>query len=178
MLVLGIESTAHTFGIGLVKDGKIIFEKKEVYIPKEGGIHPREAAEHHARVAWKLIKEVEEKPDIIAYSAGPGLGPCLRIGTVIARYLGIKLKSPLVPVNHATAHVEIGLEVTGAKDPVVVYVSGGNTLILAYREGWKIFGETLDIALGNALDKLARKMGLGHPGGPKLEKLAEKAKKL
>lgn len=178
MRVVGIESTAHTFGVGVVEDGEIILNERKAYEPKEGGIHPREAAEHHANCAWEVLERaLTKKPDYIAYSAGPGLGPCLRIGTLVARYLGIRFNVPLVPVNHAIAHIEVGLKTTGARDPVVVYISGGNTMVLAYRERWRVFGETLDIALGNALDKLARKMGLAHPGGPKLEKLAEKARK-
>ncbi len=175
MKVLGIESTAHTFGVGVVEDGKIVLNNRDMYRPACGGILPREAAEHHANVAWKLIPE--GSVDYVAYSAGPGLGPCLKIGTLVARYLAIKMNVPMVPVNHAIAHIEVGM-LEGQGDPVVVYTSGGNTMVLANRNGWKVFGETLDIALGNALDKLARKMGLPHPGGPKLEALASRGNKL
>ena len=158
----------------MVKDGKVISNIVDMYIPEEGGIHPRKAADHHAALAGDILgKALIEKPDAVAYSCGPGIGPCLRVGMVVARYISIKFGIPLIPVNHAVAHIDIGMKTTRAKDPVVVYVSGGNTQIIANVGGWKIFGETLDIALGNAMDKLARELGLEHPGGPKLEKLAK-----
>ncbi len=168
--MLGIESTAHTFGVG-VWDGGPVYNELDMYRPEKGGIVPREAAEHHLAVAEGLLgPALEEAPDLIAYSACPGIGPCLRVGRDIAARLARELGVPLVPVNHAVAHLEIGLATTPARDPVFVYISGGNTQIIV--RGWRILGETLDIALGNALDKLARELGLPHPGGPKLEKLA------
>ena len=177
MRVLGIESTAHSFGAGFVEGGELKSNVVEMYEPEEGGIHPRKAADHHARVAGRVVKKaLVGVPDAVAYSCGPGLGPCLRVGTVVARFLALKLGVPLIPVNHAVAHLEIGLKTTGLKDPVIVYVSGGNTQIITHCGGWRILGETLDIALGNALDKLARKLGVGHPGGPEIEKLARKGK--
>lgn len=170
-IVLGIESTAHTFGVGEF-DGKVISNELNMYFPEEGGIHPRKAAEHHAECAGGLVKKaMVKRPDAIAYSCGPGIGPCLKIGSVVARHLGILYKVPLIPVNHGVAHLEIGLKTTKARDPVAVYVSGGNTQIIV--KSWKILGETLDIALGNAIDKLARELDFSHPGGPKLEKLAQ-----
>lgn len=172
--IIGIESTAHSFGAGMVKDGEVVSNVVDMYVPEEGGIHPRKAAAHHEEVAGGVIgKAMVAEPDAIAYSCGPGIGTCLRVGAEIAKRLGSRHKAPLIPVNHAVAHLEIGLKTTGARDPVVVYVSGGNTQIIARREGWRVFGETLDIALGNALDKLARKLGKGHPGGPAIEKLAK-----
>jgi len=155
--------------------GKILSNVFDMYRPKEGGIHPRKASEHHVKLAGKIISEaMVEKPDAIAYSCGPGIGPCLKIGMLAARYLGNKYKVPLVPVNHGVAHMEVGLWSTKAKNPICVYVSGGNTQIIG-RENreWKIFGETLDTALGNAIDKLARDLGVGHPGGPAIEELAK-----
>jgi len=182
VIVLGIESTAHTFGASIASSqGEIFSNVNSVYVPSEGGIHPREAAEHHSKVAHTVIlKAIDdsglrlEEIDGIAISLGPGLGPCLRIGASLARALSLLLKRPLVPVNHAIAHIEIGRMTTGFEDPLVVYVSGGNTLIAAFNEGkYRIFGETLDIALGNCLDVFAREVGLGFPGVPKVE---EKAK--
>ncbi len=171
--VLGIESTAHSFGAGMVDEDRVLSNVVNMYTPKEGGIRPSEAARHHRKVAEKVLEEaMVEAPDAVAYSASPGIGSCLAVGAEVAKKLATQLEVPVIPVNHAISHIEIGLRTTGASDPVVVYVSGGNTQIIAYREGWKIFGETLDTALGNAIDKLARKLGLPHPGGPKLEKLA------
>ncbi|MBR9689753.1 MAG: tRNA (adenosine(37)-N6)-threonylcarbamoyltransferase complex transferase subunit TsaD [Candidatus Altiarchaeota archaeon] len=177
MKILGIESTAHTFGAGMIDGTRILSNVWDMYSPKKGGIHPREAANHHVGVAGGVISQaLVSKPDAIAYSCGPGIGPSLRIGMLIARYLGIHYKIPIIPVNHGVAHLEIGLHSTKAKDPIAVYVSGGNTQIIGMDNGWKIFGETLDIALGNALDKLARDLGIGHPGGPAIEELAKKGK--
>ena len=187
MLCLGIESTAHTFGVGIADDSsnkKILSNVKHTLTSASGGILPREAAEHHARVAARVIKKAVEDAsvsfndlDLIAFSAGPGLGQCLRIGEVVSKYLALRYDLPLVGINHCQAHIEIGLITTKVNDPVVLYVSGGNTQIIA-RIGtkYRVFGETLDIAIGNALDKFARAAGLEFPGGMKIEKLAKKGK--
>jgi len=180
MIALGIESTAWNFSIGVVTENKVILVINRAYKPKEGGIHPREAAQHHSEIVGEVFREVfnqipPEKIDVIAFSQGPGMGPCLRIGATAARVLSLKLGKPLVGVNHCLAHVEIGRWLTGAKDPVTLYVSGGNSQIIAKRKGrYRVFGETLDIGIGNALDKLARYFGFPHPGGPKIEELAKK----
>ncbi|MEM1542204.1 MAG: KEOPS complex N(6)-L-threonylcarbamoyladenine synthase Kae1 [Ignisphaera sp.] len=174
MIVLGIESTAHTFGIGIVTDKDVDFvlaDERIRYIPKEGGIHPREASRYFAENGPKAIEKALAKVDInprsidaIAVALGPGLGPCLRVGATIARALAVYLGKALVPVNHAVAHIEIGLKTTGLKDPVIVYLSGGNTAIVALVEKrYRVFGETIDIALGNLLDSLARDIGLAPP---------------
>jgi N6-L-threonylcarbamoyladenine synthase len=182
---LGIESTAHTFSIGICEDGKILANEKSTYQPKKGkGIVPREAAEHHTQVAAEVISTALKKAnikiediDIISLAIGPGLPPCLRVGTVLARFLSLKYKKPLVPVNHCIAHIEIGKLTTGSKDPVVLYLSGGNTQVIAFTEGrYRIFGETEDIPVGNALDTLAREIGLQPPYGPNFDKTAEKGK--
>ena len=188
---LGIESSADDFGIGIASfSGEILANKSDSYIPAEGGIHPREAARHHAEVADKVLKEALEKAGIkpselstIAFSQGPGLGPSLRTGATIARALASYLEVPLVGVNHSVAHIEIGKLKTGAKDPVTLYASGGNTMVTAFESGrYRVFGETLDIALGNCLDVFAREAGLKHkkglPLGAAVEKLAAKGGKL
>jgi len=188
---LGIESTADDFSVGIVSfDGKIQANIISVFTPEEGGIHPREAARHHAEVAGKVIHEALEKAKIhhnqieaIAFSQGPGLGPCLRTGATAARALASYLHVPLVGVNHSVAHIEIGKLITGAKDPVTLYVSGGNTIVSAYEDGYyRVFGETLDIAVGNCLDVFAREAGLrqkqGKPFGALVEELASQGKAL
>jgi N6-L-threonylcarbamoyladenine synthase len=185
VLVLGVESTAHTIGIGIVEDGKIVANVNDTYIPPSGfGIHPREAAEHHAKIAVALLREALRKAgrdasaiDAVAYSAGPGLGPVLRIGAVLARALSVKLGKPLVPVHHGVAHIEIARALTGSCDPLVLLISGGHTMIVGFADGrYRVFGETLDMAVGNAIDKFAREVGLGYPGVPAVEKCAEGAK--
>jgi len=96
-----------------------------------------------------------------------------------ARALSLKLKVPIIGVNHCIAHLEIGRVKTPAKDPVLLYASGGNTQVIAFANGrYRIFGETLDIGIGNMLDKLGREIGLGYYAGPKIEKAAREGKKL
>ena len=188
---LGIESTADDFSVGISTfDGKILANVISAYIPEKGGIHPREAARHHAEVADKVLEEAIKKAKIklkeisaIAFSQGPGLGPCLRTGATVARALAAYLGVPLVGVNHCVAHIEIGKLKTGAIDPLTLYVSGGNTIVSAFDSGrYRVFGETLDIAVGNCLDVFAREAGLsqkrGLPFGAIVEKLAAKGKKL
>jgi universal protein Kae1 len=184
MICLGIESTAHTFGVGIVKDSKVLANVSSSYRPDKGGIHPREASEHHFSKGPEVLSTALEKAgiskkdlDLISFSRGPGLGPCLRTGAVIARTLSESMKLPLVGVNHCIAHLEIGRLMTGAKDPVLLYVSGGNTQVIAFEGGrYRIFGETLDIGIGNLLDAFARNVGIPFPGGPEIEKLAKKGR--
>jgi len=188
---LGVESTADDFGVGIITfNGKVLANVSNGYIPEEGGIHPREAARHHSEVADKVLDEAFAKAGIkpldlsvIAFSQGPGLGPCLRTGATVARVLASFLNIPLVGVNHSIAHIEIGKLTTGAQDPVTLYVSGGNTIVAAFDSGrYRVFGETLDIALGNCLDVFAREAGLrqkkGVPLGAALEQLAANGKTL
>ena len=182
MKVLGIESTAHTLGIGIVDEDHVHVNVKSMFEPEEGGIHPRKASEHHYQHALEKINEAEAKTDFtleevdaIAFSQGPGIPQCLDVGAVLARTLSKKYDIPLIGVNHCLAHISIGTRTTEAENPTTLYISGGNSQILDLRSGrYRVVGETLDIALGNALDKLARKLGYPHPGGPEIEKLAEK----
>ncbi len=185
-IILGIESTAHTFGVGIVKNGKIISNVKKTFTTDSGGLIPIEVAKHHfenkKEVYFEALVEAglenkEDKIDAIAFSQGPGLAPCLLEGMKFAKELAKKLNKPIVPVNHCIAHLEIG-KITGAKDPVMLYVSGANTQVIAYESGkYRVFGETLDLGVGNFIDTIARYMGLGFPGGPKIQKLAEESKK-
>jgi len=190
-LCLGIESTADDFGVGIATfNGKILANISDPYVPTEGGIHPREAARHHAEVADRVLREAILKADVkpcelslIAFSQGPGLGPSLRTGATVARALATYLTTPLVGVNHSVAHIEIGRLQTGTVDPVTLYVSGGNTIVTAFAAGrYRVFGETLDIALGNCLDVFARAAGLkqerGMPLGAALERLASEGRTL
>lgn len=187
----------YTFGVGIVDDkGNVLANTRDVYVPAKGGIHPTEAAEHHRKVAAKVLEDaiaaaikseagsydtaenIWKGIGFIAYSAGPGLAPCLRATLEFAQKIGRERGKPLLPVNHCVAHVEIGRQQTGARDPITLYVSGGNTQIIGYAAGrYRIFGETLDIAIGNAIDTFIREAGLGFPGGPIMERLADEARK-
>ena len=173
LIVLGIESTAHTFGVGIVSSHKpyILADVRYNYVPRHGGILPREVAQFFSTVAARAVKEALAEAGLspkelsaVAVALGPGMGPALRVGATVARALSAHYELPLVAVNHAVAHVEIARFLTGLVDPVVLYVSGGNTTVSSYVDGrYRVFGETLDISLGNLLDTFARETGLGPP---------------
>jgi universal protein Kae1 len=184
IICLGIEGTAHSFGAGIASsDGNILSNIWDMFSPDEGGIHPREASRHHSDMGPTIIRKAIEAAsidvtdiDLVAFSRGPGLGPCLRTTATIARALSLRLNIPLIGVNHCVAHIEIGCLESGFKDPVTVYVSGGNTQIIAYAgERYRTFGETLDIAIGNMLDTFGRDVGMRFPAGPRIEREARNA---
>ncbi len=187
MIALGIEGTAHTCGVGIVDgDANVLANELDMYRPEKGGIHPREAANHHSDVVVPLIVKATQAAgvdladiDVISFSRGPGLGPCLRTVATAARALAISLGKPLLGVNHCISHLEIGVARTDAVDPVLLYASGGNTQVISFNGGrYRIFGETLDIGIGNMLDKLGRELGIGYYAGPTIEKLALGGRKL
>ncbi len=178
MVVLGIESTAHTASVGIVDDSaKVLGIASDMYRPPAGGIHPREAANHHVDVFPRLVEQAlaaarvaPSEIEAVAFSQGPGLGPCLRAGATVARMLALSWDRPLVPVNHCVAHVEIARVLSGLDDPMLLYASGGNTQVISYARGrYRVLGETLDIGIGNFLDKLWIELGGTFPGGPPLE---------
>ena len=224
--VLGVESTAHTFGVAVVGwDGvlnghtlldwareparagdsaepKILSNVSDSYTTESGGMVPIEVRKHHSEVADGLFEKalgeagiVENQIGVIAFSNAPGLAPCLLEGMAFVKKIAKKLDVPIVTVNHCVAHLEIGDSV-GAKDPVMLYASGANTQIIAFApEGvppaqmasggtdkvgkagkYRVFGETLDLGVGNFIDTFARYAGLGFPGGPKIQKLAGECK--
>lgn len=192
MIIIGIESTAHTFGVGIIKTQSkrqkavkkaqcaILANERALFTTKKGGMIPAKVAEHHIekcdsvlQAALMKAKIAPKDIDLIAYSAAPGIGHSLRIGAAIARTLAVHLKKPIIGVNHCIAHLEIGRAMTAAKDPILLYLSGANTQVIAYEgKRYRIFGESLDGGIGNFLDTFARMLGEGFPGGPKLYKLA------
>jgi N6-L-threonylcarbamoyladenine synthase len=182
-MILGIECTAHTFGVAVVDKGKVLANLKDMFVSESTGIIPLESAKHHKAVADDLYKSALDKAgisekdiDAIALSNAPGLAPCLLAGMHFAKKKATELGVKIIPVNHCIAHLEIS-RVTGARDPVLLYCSGANTQIIAYAAGkYRIFGETLDIGIGNFIDKVARHFGIGFPGGPKIEEFAKQAK--
>jgi len=185
MLGLGIESTAHTFSCAIIEKkgnkGKILSDVRKIYRPANGeGIHPREASRHHIENSSSVLSECLKDAkisikdlDLISYAAGPGLGPCLRVGAVVARSLASFYKIPIYPVNHAIGHIELGKLLTDASNPLVLLVSGGHTMLLAFLDKqWRVFGETLDITLGQLLDQFGRSLGFASPCGKNIEELA------
>jgi len=186
LICLGIESTAHTFGVGIVDENANVFANViNAFKTKKGGMIPGDVANHHVDVCDAVIKNALEKAnltindiDLISFSQSPGIGHCLRIGAGAARSLASIHNKPLIGVNHCIAHLEIGNALTKSKDPVLLYASGANTQVIAYEGGkYRVFGETLDVGVGNFLDAFARHAGLGFPGGPQIEKYASQYKK-
>ncbi|MFC6989644.1 bifunctional N(6)-L-threonylcarbamoyladenine synthase/serine/threonine protein kinase [Haloplanus sp. GCM10025708] len=179
MRVLGIEGTAWAASAAVFDtDADAVFIETDAYQPESGGIHPREAAEHMGdaipRVVEAALSEADGDIDAVAFSRGPGLGPCLRVVGTAARALAQSLDVPLVGVNHMVAHLEIGRYQSGFDSPVCLNASGANAHLLGYHNGrYRILGETMDTGVGNALDKFTRHVGWTHPGGPKVERAAE-----
>ncbi len=183
-LTLGIESTAHTWSVGIVdSSGKVLSLVNDMFIPEKGGIHPILVKEQHLNnFMGIIIKALDDasisikEVDLIAFSNSPGLGQILKIGAHVARMFSQLLGIPIVAVNHCIAHIEIGRFLCKIEDPLTLYVSGGNTIVSAYESGrYQIFGETLDIPIGNLIDSFARDVGIPHPGGPKVEALARES---
>ncbi len=178
MIVLGIESTAHTLSIAIAEKNKrkinILANESDKYASSLEGYIPHKLADHHAEVFPQLLRKAIDKAnvsmkeiDAVAYSQGSGIGHCLHVGFVAASTFSTMLQVPLVPVNHSVAHIEIGREYNcKTKDPLVVYVSGGNTQIMCLDKKthkYHVYGETMDLGIGNFLDVLGRELKLKPP---------------
>eukprot|EP00892_Ulva_mutabilis_P012334 jgi/Ulvmu1/9473/UM052_0042.1 len=184
--VLGIEGSANKVGVGIVDEtGAVLSNPRKTYITPPGtGFLPRETAVHHQQHVVSIVKQAldeaglaPEDIDAIAFTKGPGMGGPLLSCAVCARMLSLMWKIPIIGVNHCVGHIEMGRVVCGADNPVVLYVSGGNTQVIAYAERrYRIFGETIDIAVGNCLDRFARVLGLSNDPSPgyNIEQLAKK----
>ncbi|BDA41013.1 probable tRNA N6-adenosine threonylcarbamoyltransferase [Coccomyxa sp. Obi] len=189
-LALGIEGSANKVGVGIVReDGTILSNPRHTYITPPGqGFLPRETAIHHQEHVVSLVRQALKEAGVssadiscIAYTKGPGMGGPLVTCAVVARMLALLWKVPIIGVNHCVGHIEMGRIVTGARDPVVLYVSGGNTQVIAYSEQrYRIFGETIDIAVGNCLDRFARVLNLSNDPSPgyNIEQLAKEGSRL
>lgn len=184
MPVMGIESTAHTFGVGICDNGKILANQKMMYPIGGKGMVPGKVADFHAKNAARVIRNALREAgvsitgiDAIGYTKGPGLGPCLGIGQLVAKCLHQKYNIPLLPVNHAMGHIEVTKQAFGLKDPLILYVSGGNSQILGLVESpfrhYRVFGETFDIGIGNMIDSFARAAKLVPAWGSTVAKIAE-----
>ncbi|CAH1766782.1 2783_t:CDS:2 [Entrophospora sp. SA101] len=181
MIAIGLEGSANKLGIGLIEHNlengqvKILANVRHTHITPPGtGFLPRDTAAHHRKYIIPVIKEalktanIEIKDiDVICYTKGPGMGAPLVSVAIVARTLSLLWNKPIVGVNHCIGHIEMGREITKADNPVVLYVSGGNTQVIAYSEHrYRIFGETLDIAVGNCLDRFARILNLPNDPSP------------
>eukprot|EP01116_Phalansterium_solitarium_P001112 TRINITY_DN10894_c0_g1_i2.p1 TRINITY_DN10894_c0_g1~~TRINITY_DN10894_c0_g1_i2.p1 ORF type:complete len:338 (-),score=107.48 TRINITY_DN10894_c0_g1_i2:210-1223(-) len=188
MIVMGFEGSANKLGIGIVTDdGTILANPRHTYITPPGqGFLPKDTAKHHQQHVLDLVEEAlkiaklqPSQIDAIAYTKGPGMGAPLRSAAVVARTLAQLWNIPIQAVNHCVGHIEMGRVVTGADDPVVLYVSGGNTQVISYSlNRYRIFGETIDIAVGNCLDRFARVVNLSNDPSPgyNIEQYAKRGK--
>lgn len=151
------------------------------------GFLPRETAQHHRQVILGILKEALDVAnispadiDVVCFTKGPGMAPPLLTVAVVARTIAQLWNKPLLGVNHCIGHIEMGRQITQANNPTVLYVSGGNTQIIAYSlKRYRIFGETIDIAVGNCLDRFARIIKLSNDPSPgyNIEQLAKDGSK-
>lgn len=192
MIALGLEGSANKIGIGIISHSPssppvILANLRHTYnAPPGEGFLPKETALHHRAWVVRLIKQAIRQaritiPDIdcICYTKGPGMGAPLQSVALAARTCALLWDKPLVGVNHCVGHIEMGRSITGAENPVVLYVSGGNTQVIAYSANrYRIFGETLDIAIGNCIDRFARTLLIPNDPFPgyNVEQLAKKGK--
>ena len=203
-IALGLEGSANKLGIGVIKqpvlqrhtsgdnsydcETEILSNIRDTYITPPGeGFLPRDTARHHRNWVVRLIRRALKEAgigdpskdiDVICFTKGPGMGAPLHSVAVAARTCSLIWDVPLVGVNHCVGHIEMGREITKAANPVVLYVSGGNTQVIAYSEHrYRIFGETLDIAIGNCLDRFARTLRIPNAPSPgyNIEQLAKEA---
>jgi N6-L-threonylcarbamoyladenine synthase len=181
MNVLGIECTAHTLSMGVFGGGRALSNVIDTYSGGSEGLIPRKMADHHSTVFANVLakcladsKMTMKDIGLIAFSQGPGIGAPLSVGIAGAKYLALRHGKPLVGVNHCYAHVKISEHLCAMEDPLILYVSGGNSQILLQREGYyHVLGETLDVGIGNLFDSFARAIKMEHAHGGALAKLAE-----
>jgi len=188
VMIIGFEGSANKIGIGIIQDGKVLSNPRRTYTTPPGeGFLPKDTAKHHRQHILTVLREAldeagvtSEQIDAVAYTKGPGMGAPLASVAVVARTVAQLWKVPLLGVNHCVGHIEMGRLITGADNPTVLYVSGGNTQVIAYAEQrYRIFGETIDIAIGNCLDRFARVVRLSNDPSPgyNIEQEAKKSSK-
>eukprot|EP01054_Gregarina_sp_Poly1_P007934 Gregarina_sp_Poly_1__7933@NODE_452_length_8287_cov_521_171290_g369_i0_p3_GENE_NODE_452_length_8287_cov_521_171290_g369_i0NODE_452_length_8287_cov_521_171290_g369_i0_p3_ORF_typecomplete_len364_score47_72Peptidase_M22/PF00814_25/1_1e74Carbam_trans_N/PF02543_15/1_2e07FAE1_CUT1_RppA/PF08392_12/0_1ROK/PF00480_20/0_18ROK/PF00480_20/8_1e03_NODE_452_length_8287_cov_521_171290_g369_i029844075 len=190
LLALGIEGSANKIGVGIVNDlGDILANPRRTYITPPGqGFLPKKTADHHREFVLDVLEEalaeakVQLKDiDVFCYTKGPGMGAPLLVGAHVVRSLARLYEKPIVGVNHCVGHIEMGRLVTKARNPTVLYVSGGNTQVISYtNHRYCVFGETLDVAIGNCIDRLARALLLSNDPAPgfQIEQMAKHGKQL
>lgn len=199
MYAIGLEGSANKLGVGIIHHPHPLKTKYNTAIilsnlrhtyhsPPGSGFLPKDTALHHrshvAQLTLACLKEANiplSAISCICYTKGPGMGAPLQSVAIAARTLSLLWDKPLVGVNHCVGHIEMGRTITHAQNPVVLYVSGGNTQVIAYASNrYRIFGETLDIAVGNCLDRFARTLNIPNDPAPgyNIEQLAKNGRHL
>ncbi|WP_242324670.1 tRNA (adenosine(37)-N6)-threonylcarbamoyltransferase complex transferase subunit TsaD [Faecalibaculum rodentium] len=187
MLVIGIESSCDETAAAVVRDKKEILSSviaSQIDTHKAfGGVVPEVASRIHVENISGVIQQAideagisMEDVDAVAVTAGPGLVGCLHVGVQGAKTLAAVWNKPLIPVHHLAGHIYANELVTDLQFPLVaLVVSGGNSELVYMKDenSFEILGQTQDDAIGEAYDKVARVMGLGYPGGPVIDKLAQ-----
>ncbi|XP_013413934.1 probable tRNA N6-adenosine threonylcarbamoyltransferase [Lingula anatina] len=188
VVVIGFEGSANKIGVGIIQDGVVLSNPRRTYITPPGqGFLPRDTAKHHQGCVLQVLKEALDQAklnpndiDAVAYTKGPGMGAPLVSTALVARTVAQLWNKPIIGVNHCIGHIEMGRLITGSDNPTVLYVSGGNTQVIAYSQRrYRIFGETIDIAVGNCLDRFARVLKLSNDPSPgyNIEQMAKKGTK-
>ncbi len=185
MIVLGIESSCDETAIAIVKDGRQVvcnlIAGQSDLLAQYGGVYPEQACRRHVDQIIPLLDRalatISEPIDLIAVAHGPGLMGPLVIGLNVAKGLSIGWNKPFIGINHVEAHLYAALmEQEEWLFPALgVVISGGHTLLLKILDvgHYELIGSTVDDAIGECFDKVARTLGLGYPGGPEIEKLAK-----
>ena len=188
ILIMGIESSCDETSVAIVKNGREVLSNvinSQIKIHEEyGGVVPEIASRCHTEVINKIMKEALEEAkvtlddiDAIAVTHGPGLVGALLVGVSYAKGLSYVTGKPLIPVNHIEGHIAGNyLTHNDLKPPFLcLIISGGHTHLVKVTDynDFEILGKTRDDAVGEAFDKVARVVGLGYPGGPKVDNLAK-----
>lgn len=186
MTILAIETSCDETSVAVIKDNQILSNVISSQISlhqKYGGVVPELAARAHSEnIGYVLSTAIKDAKidlatvDYIAYTSNPGLVSCLHVGRVAAETLATYLNKPLIPANHLYGHIYASLIDNQWEFPVLgLLVSGGHTQLIYLKAhlNFEILGQTLDDAVGECYDKVARMLGLPYPGGPEIDKLAK-----
>lgn len=186
MNVLGIESSCDETSIAVISNGQLKSNliSSQDFHTKYGGVVPELSSRAHLQIIVPLVKDALQQSqidlkdiDVVCATAGPGLIGALLVGLTFGKSLAFSLNKPFIPVNHIEGHIYSGFLMQEKPEfpYLVLVVSGGHTLLLIVKSDREIvkLGTTVDDAAGEAFDKVAKLLGLGYPGGPKIQKTAE-----
>lgn len=189
MIILAIETSCDETSVAIIKDKKVLSNiiASQIKLHQQyGGVVPELAARAHSENIAIVLQTAIKKSkisladiDLIAYTNTPGLISCLHVGKVIAQTIAVYLEKPLLPCNHLVGHLYATIIENEWEFPVLgLLVSGGHTQLMLANEhlNFTVLGQTLDDAVGECFDKVARMLGLKYPGGPEIERIAKLGK--